>query len=121
MADKPKWGTPEWRTHLRRSLAQRKRHGEKITDIEGLIDYIEAKGPGKGDINGKTQERRNSAAATSVHQKAKAKRSGQHKGGGKKVVRHQRQKARPQALVQQIPQKGVTVIKAGTTHEFLGI
>jgi hypothetical protein len=43
-----KWGSEEWRTHLRRSLAQRKRHGENITDIEGLIDYIEAKGPTKG-------------------------------------------------------------------------
>jgi hypothetical protein len=121
MANEPRWGSPEWRTHLRRSLAQRKRHGEKITDIEGLIDYIQAKGPGKGDTSGKSQKRSNSAAATSVHKKAKAKRSGQHKGGGKKVVRHQRQKARPQAVVQQIPQKGVTVIKAGATHEFLGI
>lgn len=43
-----KWGSDEWRTHLRRSLAQRKRHGEDIKDIEGLIDYIEAKGPSKG-------------------------------------------------------------------------
>lgn len=42
-----KWGSPEWRTHLRRSLAQRKRHGEKIDDIEGLIQYIEKKGPTK--------------------------------------------------------------------------
>lgn len=37
-----KWGSDAWRTHLRRSLAQRKRHGEKITDPEGLIAYIEA-------------------------------------------------------------------------------
>lgn len=43
------WGSDEWRTHLRRSLAQRKRHGENITDIEGLIDYIEAKGPAHGE------------------------------------------------------------------------
>lgn len=45
-----KFGTPEWRTHMRRSLAQRKRHGEKITDIEGLIDYIEKKGPAAKDV-----------------------------------------------------------------------
>lgn len=44
-----KWGTDAWRTHLRRSLAQRKRHGEKIDDIEGLINYIEAKGPSKAE------------------------------------------------------------------------
>lgn len=49
MADSPKFGTTEWRTHMRRSLAQRKRHGEKITDIEGLIDYIERKGPAHKD------------------------------------------------------------------------
>lgn len=42
-----KWGSKPWRTHLKRSLAQRKRHGEKITDIDGLIDYIEKKGPAK--------------------------------------------------------------------------
>lgn len=41
----PKFGTPAWDTHMRRSLAQRKRYGEKITDIEGLIGYIKAKGP----------------------------------------------------------------------------
>lgn len=42
-----KWGSDAWRTHLRRSLAQRRRHGEKITDVEGLIDYIEHQGPKK--------------------------------------------------------------------------
>jgi hypothetical protein len=45
MAKQLKWGSPEWRTHLRRSLAQRKRHGEDIKDVEGLIDYIERNGP----------------------------------------------------------------------------
>lgn len=48
------FGSEAWRTHMRRSLAQRKRHGENITDIEGLIGYIEKKGPAKkGEINGK--------------------------------------------------------------------
>lgn len=42
-----KFGSPEWITHMRRSLAQRKRHGEKIDDIEGLIAYIVKKGPSK--------------------------------------------------------------------------
>lgn len=49
------WGSKEWRTHLRRSLAQRKRYGENITDIEGLIDYIETKGPKEGNKSAKTQ------------------------------------------------------------------
>lgn len=48
MTTQLEWGSKEWRTHLRRSLAQRRRHGETITDMEGLIDYIEAKGPAKG-------------------------------------------------------------------------
>lgn len=43
-----KFGSEEWKTHMRRSLAQRKRHGEKIDDIEGLITYIVKKGPAKG-------------------------------------------------------------------------
>jgi hypothetical protein len=53
-----KWGSPEWRTHLRRSLAQRKRHGEKITDIEGLIDHIQKQGPAKGKQNGVSRSQR---------------------------------------------------------------
>lgn len=53
MADPQKleFGSPEWRTHLRRSLAQRKRYGENITDIEGLISYIEKKDPAKAGSN----------------------------------------------------------------------
>jgi hypothetical protein len=52
-----KFGSPEWETHMRRSLAQRKRHGENITDIDGLINYIESKGPAKGKVkNGSKQK-----------------------------------------------------------------
>jgi len=47
VATQLKWGSKDWKTHLRRSLAQRKRYGEDIKDIEGLIDYIEIKGPAK--------------------------------------------------------------------------
>lgn len=47
MTAKPKFGSTEWQTHMRRSLAQRKRYGEHITDIEGLIKYIMAQGPAK--------------------------------------------------------------------------
>lgn len=45
-----KWGSPEWETHMRRSLAQRKRHGQITVDIEKLIGYIKDKGPVAKDI-----------------------------------------------------------------------
>jgi hypothetical protein len=44
---KPRWGSKDWCTHMRRKFAQRERHGERVTDREGLIDYIEKKGPAK--------------------------------------------------------------------------
>lgn len=47
MASDLAWGSKAWREHMRRSLAQRKRHGEHIKDIDGLIDYIEKRGPAK--------------------------------------------------------------------------
>jgi hypothetical protein len=114
-----KFGSPAWRTHMRRSLAQRKRHGEKITDIEGLINYIEAKGPGKGATHGKAKKGRNSASASSVHQKAQSKRSSKYKSSSK----NNNKKARPQKRNTQAQvQKGITVVKAGSEHEFfLGI
>lgn len=53
MATELKWGSPEWKTHMRRSLAQKKRHGANITDIESLIIYIERKGPAKDNRSNK--------------------------------------------------------------------
>lgn len=46
---------------MRRSLAQKKRHGANITDIESLIEYIERKGPAKAkNVKTKTTKPRRS-------------------------------------------------------------
>lgn len=38
-----KIGSTEWQTHLRRSLAQRKRHGKINTKVEEEVSYILSK------------------------------------------------------------------------------
>lgn len=77
-----KFGSPEWETHMRRSLAQRKRHGEKINDIDGLITYIKRKGPSEKGLKDGT-----SSSRQSTHRKSSgsSRSSGSNTSAGKKA------------------------------------
>lgn len=66
----PEFGSEAWVTHMRRSLAQRKRHGENITDIEGLIKYIKNKGPAQGkgkSVGNKTSGIKNKSRRNTIN------------------------------------------------------
>lgn len=69
-----KWGSQEWETHLRRSLAQRKRHGADIKDIEGLIAYIKGKGPAQKQSSSSNQNNKRTIRSSTIIVNARSHR-----------------------------------------------